>query len=322
MTGSVSGGCVEADVYERGLQVLESGVPVVERYGISDEMGVAVGLSCGGEIDVLIEPLDIDDAWQNVRSAIEASRPAALCVGISPAELAGRRLALDEHGAVSGTIAPGLDGAVIEAAAGLLAEGGQRTLHLPHEGGEARVFVEAFAPPRRLYIVGATHTAIPLSRMAALLGFQVHIVDPRGPFATKERFPDAERIHREWPDAVLDGAALDASCYVLTLTHDLKFDIPTLARALRSEVRYIGALGSRRTHERRKQRLLAEGFAEADLSRIHTPIGLDIGARSPEEIALAILAELVAVRHGRDGRPLVERQARIHGPEERDESRP
>jgi xanthine dehydrogenase accessory factor len=148
--------------------------------------------------------------------------------------------------------------------------------------------------------------------MAKELGFRVSVLDPRTPFASVERFPMADELLLEWPHEVLERSALDAWSYVLTLTHDLKFDIPTLACALRSEARYIGALGSRRTHERRKQLLLEEGFDEAALARIHTPIGLDIGARSPEEIALAILAEMVAVRHRRDGRPLVERAGPIH----------
>lgn len=195
----------------------------------------------------------------------------------------------------------------------MLLDGGQRILELPGTDGIARVFIEAIPPQPRLFIVGATHTATALCRLAVQLGFHVSVVDPRTPFATRERFPDAHELRLEWPDEVLDGAGLDGRCHVLTLTHDLKFDVPTLARALRSEVRYIGALGSRRTHERRLARLREQGFDEADLARIHTPIGLDIGARTPEEIALAILAEIVAVRRGREGRSLRARPGRIHG---------
>jgi xanthine dehydrogenase accessory factor len=148
--------------------------------------------------------------------------------------------------------------------------------------------------------------------MAKVLGFHVSVIDPRTPFATEERFPEADAIHREWPDAVLEAAGLDARSAVLTLTHDIKFDVPTLACALRSEAHYVGALGSRRTHARRLERLREAGVDDAALARIHTPIGLDIGARSPEEIALSILAEIVAVRSRRDGRPLVERAGPIH----------
>jgi xanthine dehydrogenase accessory factor len=195
-------------------------------------------------------------------------------------------------------------------------------LQRPLGDSDARIFIESFPPRPRLFVVGATHTAIPLVRMAAALGFRVSVIDPRTPFATHERFPEAHELRLEWPHEVLDAAGLDANCFVLTLTHDLKFDIPTLARALRSEVRYIGALGSRRTHERRKTRLRDEGFGDADLARIHTPIGLDIGARSPEEIALAILAEIVAVRHGRAGKPLAEGEGSIHARTNDDDRRP
>jgi xanthine dehydrogenase accessory factor len=312
MSGSVSGGCVETDVYQRALEVLDSGKPVVQDYGIDDGTSVAVGLSCGGRIDVLIEPFRPDDAWSAVREAVESQEPTALCIAIAPDGIVGRRLAVLAGGRSVGGIAPELDPAAIEAASSLLLDGGRRVLTLPFEGGEARVFVESLPPQPRLFVAGATHTAIPLCRMAKELGFRVSVLDPRTPFASEERFPMVDELLLEWPHEVLERSSLDAWSFVLTLTHDLKFDIPTLACALRSDARYIGALGSRRTHERRKQRLIEEGFDEAAIARIHTPIGLDIGARSPEEIALAILAEMVAVRHGRDGRPLVKRAGPIH----------
>jgi len=312
MTGSVSGGCVETDVYQRALEVLDSGVPVVQDYGIDDGTSVAVGLSCGGRIDVMIEPFRPDDAWRAVREAVEAHRPAALCIAIAPAEICGRRMGVLGGGKSVGSIAHELDAPVAEAADALLFDDGRRVLTLPYASGEARIFVESLPPQPRLFVAGATHTAIPLCRMAKELGFRVSVVDPRTPFASEERFPMVDELLLEWPHEVLERAALDAWCYVLTLTHDLKFDIPALACALRSDARYIGALGSRRTHHRRKQQLLELGFDEAALARIHTPIGLDIGARSPEEIALAILAEMIAVKHGRDGRPLVERAGPIH----------
>jgi xanthine dehydrogenase accessory factor len=313
MIGSVSGGCVENDVFELGQRVLESGRPALQSYGIDDALGVAVGLSCGGVIDVLVEPFTPDAAWQRVRDAVVAERPAALCVALEPEALRGRRLAILAEGESVGGIDATLDGAVRERALELLRhDNGRDIVEQPFGDGTARVFVESFPPRPRLFIVGATHTAIPLAQMAVLLGFHVSVVDPRTPFATRERFPDVHELLLDWPHEVLDRAGLDDGCFVLTLTHDLKFDIPTLARALRSEVRYIGALGSRRTHERRKQRLREEGFGDDELMRIHTPIGLDLGARSPEEIALAILAEIVAVRHGRAGRPLVDGEGRIH----------
>ena len=168
-------------------------------------------------------------------------------------------------------------------------------------------------PPLRLFIVGATHIAIALCRMAKGLGFWVNIIDARGAYATRERFPEADAIQPAEPGEVLGRAGLDAYSHVVILTHDPKFDIPALACALRSETGYIGVMGSRGTHRRRAVLLEQEGFTEADLSRIRAPIGLDLGARSPEEIALAILAEMVAVRHQRDGRALREKKSAIHG---------
>ncbi len=311
MAGSVSGGCIENDVYERAMQVLDDGRAVVQRYGIDDGDAIAVGLSCGGEVDVLIERFEADPAWSAVRRAVAERRAAALCVALSPDRLRGRHLAVLEAGANTGSIDPALDAAVADAARGLLADGGPCSVDVDSGAGPVRVFVEAIAPPPRLFVVGATHSAIALTRMARELGFEVSVIDPRTPFATRERFPHADHLVLEWPDAALDAVDLDSRCHVLTLSHDMKFDVPALARALRSEVRYIGALGSRRTHARRLERLRELGFDERDFERIHTPIGLDIGARTPEEIALAILAEIVAVRRGRAGGPLRERPGRI-----------
>jgi xanthine dehydrogenase accessory factor len=215
--------------------------------------------------------------------------------------------------AVVGCIDPSLDREVAAEARRLLPEGGTRALTLAWRDGEATLYLEAFPPPLRLFIVGATHTAIPLCRIAKQLGFRVTVIDPRGAFATRERFPEADELVRAWPGEALDGVALDAYAYVVTLSHDPKFDLPTLAHVLRSEARYIGAMGSRGTHEGRKAQLREQGFSEAELARIRAPVGLDLGGRSPEEIALAIAAEMLAVRYGREGRALAERKAAIHG---------
>lgn len=313
MSGSVSGGCIETDVFERAMQVLDDGQPVVQRYGIDDEIGVAVGLSCGGEIDVLIEAFAPDAAWAAARRAIGEQRAVAICVGLAPDALLGRHLAVLDTGDMAGDVDPLLNDEVANTARALLLDGGHCSVDVAFGDETARVFIEAIAPRPRLFVVGATHTAIPLTRMAAELGFEVTVVDPRTPFATEERFPHADHLVLDWPDTVLDAADLDSRCHILTLTHDMKFDVPTLERALRSEVRYIGALGSRKTHARRLDRLRELGFEECDLARIHTPIGLDIGARTPEEIALAILAEIVAVRRDRIGGSLRDRPGRVHG---------
>lgn len=311
MTGSVSGGCVESDVFERAMRVLDEDRPALASYGVADELDFEIGLSCGGSIDVLIEPFREEEAWQALRRAVEDQRPAALAIGLSPEDLLGRKLAVAEDETPVGSIDADLDGQIASEARHLFAEGGTRMLTLARRGEEATVFVEGFPPSLRLFIVGATHTAVALCRLAKELGFRVTVIDPRGAFSASERFPDADEVLRAWPDEVLDETALDGRCYVVTLSHDPKFDLPTLARALRSGARYVGALGSRRTHGRRRERLLQQGFGEADLARIHAPVGLDIGGRSPEETALAILAEMVAVRHGREGGALAERREPI-----------
>jgi xanthine dehydrogenase accessory factor len=313
MTGSVSGGCVENDVFERALQVLDDGRLAVATYGIADEIGFQVGLSCGGSIDVLIEPFAASAAWQAVRDAVEGERPAVLGIALAPARLLGRKLAMVSDEAVVGSLDPALDERVAAEARRLLATGGTRLLVLGCGGEEARIFLEAFPPPLRLFVVGATHTAVALSALAKRLGFHVTIIDGRGAYATRERFPDADELLLAPPDEALAAARLDAHTYVVVLTHDPRFDLPALARVLRSGARYVGVMGSRGTHERRVAWLREQGFTDADLARIRAPIGLDLGGRTPEETALAILAEMQAVRYGRDARPLAARRGAIHG---------
>jgi len=304
MSGSVSAGCVENDVLRHAMQVLDTGRPALVTYRIADEQGFEVGLSCGGSIDVLIEPFDDGEPWIALRRAVEHREPVAWAIGLAPAELLGRKLLVPGAGPVQGCIDPALDPEVAATARRVLPRGGAETLSLPWRGGEAAVFIDAHPPPSKLFIVGATHAAIHLCRMAASLGFQVTVVDPRTAFASAERFPDAQEVIDDWPDVVLGGGTLDSFSYLVTLTHDFKVDIPALACALRSEARYIGALGSRRTHERRKAQLDERGFGEAEVARIRAPVGLDLGGREPEEIALSILAEMLAVRYGRQGQPL------------------
>ncbi len=318
MAGSVSGGCVESDVYERAMQVLDAGQPALAAYGIDDEQALDVGLSCGGTIHVLIEPFAADEAWKAARKRVEAQQPVVLATAVSPEALRGRRLAALPDGGIVGGIDPALDGEIADEARRLLLEGSSGVIALSSAlaSSNAEVFVESFAPPARLYIVGATHIAMPLSRMAGELGFAVTVIDARGLFATDERFPDAEAVVRAWPQDVLTPEKLDAYSYVVVLSHDPKFDLPALIPALRSDARYIGAMGSRATHERRLTELRAQGFSDADLARIRAPIGLDLGGNRPEEIALAILAEMLAVRHGRDGVALSRSAEPIHDRQE------
>lgn len=298
MAGSISGGCVEGDIVERALQVLDTGEPVLAEYGISDEQGFEVGLSCGGEIEVLIQPFEATEAWQAVRSRVEGQQPAVLMLGLRPQPLAGRQLAIID-GETVGSINADLDKRLVSEAASALRQGTPSTVSLPWQDTDAEVFLDTFALPPRLFIVGATQVAISLAPMAKRLGFHVTVVDARSVLATEERFPDVDDLMRAWPDEALSDPVLDARSAVVVLTHDPKFDLPVLEIALRSEAGYIGAMGSRKTHARRIDELKKRGFGEDDLARIHAPIGLDIGGSAPEELALAILAEVVASRHGR-----------------------
>jgi len=313
MAGSVSGGCVESDVIERALQVLDDGRPALVQYAGADEADLAVGLACGGSIDVLIEAFEADDAWRAVGAAQRHRRPVALFVGLEPPALRGRRLAVTADGESNGSIAPELDAELVAAAERCIGTDAVQTLDLSWRGAAASVLLECLPPPQRLFIVGATHIAIPLCRMAKELGFHVSVIDPRPVFASEERFAEADALIHAWPDEAFEKLVLDRDCHVVTTTHDPKFDLPALALALRSDAASVGALGSRATHQRRKGQLREWGFGDAELARIRTPVGLDIGARTPEEIALSILAEIVAQRNGRDGSPLVERRSPIHG---------
>ena len=313
MAGSVSGGCVESDVCERAQRVLDDGLPALVQYTGVDEAGLGVGLACGGSIEVLIEAFEVDDAWQALCAARQRRRPVALCVGLAPAALRGRRLAVSADGSCVGSIDAELDAELAEAAQRCIGADVVQTLDLSWRGGAASIFLECTPPSQRLYIVGATHVAIPLCRMAKELGFHVSVIDARPLFASEERFAEADALIHAWPDEAFEKLSLDGDSHVVTTTHDPKFDLPALALALRSDAASVGALGSRATHERRKQQLREKGFGDSELARIRTPVGLDIGARTPEEIALSILSEIVAKRRGRDGRPLVERRAPIHG---------
>lgn len=311
MVGSVSGGCVESDVYERALAVLDRRKPSLVEYGPAEPDSFEVGLSCDGHIEVLIEAFSDDLVWRRVRGAIEDDCPAAMAVCVAPERLLGARLgivsATGEAKEVVGSIDPAIDKQVASEAEQLLLARESGVLAIdPSEGsGDSyRVFIESFVPSQRLYLVGATPIAVSLCAMAKEVGFRVFVIDPRTAFTEGDRFRDAHQVLHEWPVDVLDGAVLDADAYVLTLTHDPKFDLPTLARALASDVRYIGALGSRKTHAKRLVELRAQGFDEEALSRIKTPVGLDLGGRRPEEIALAILAEMVATRYERSGESL------------------
>lgn len=299
VSGSVSGGCVEPAVIEEGLRAIRTGQPKLLQFGITEAQNVEqIGLSCGGEIRVFVERLADVDA---LRDAILAERPIARATVIAGAEPAGASIVVPETDAPAGSLGDAtLDAAAVAAARQRLARGDAGTARLaPTAGEEREVFFAVFPAPPSLVIIGAGHIAIPLTSIARVLGYHVTVVDAREAFATRERFPEADELLVAWPDEALSRLPLTRNTAVAVLTHDAKFDEPALVAALATPVGYIGAIGSRGTRRERDERLRAQGITEEQLARIHGPIGLDIGAKTPEEIALAIMAQIVATRHGR-----------------------
>jgi xanthine dehydrogenase accessory factor len=324
--GSVSGGCVEGAVYELAQEVVETGHPVLQRYGISDDDAFAVGLTCGGILDVFVERVDRVRFAElaEVAADVDAGRPVAACTVIEHPDAArrGARIVVRPEAPSLGTLGSArADDAVTDDARGLLAAGRSETLTYGPEGerrGEGmRVFVQAFAPKPRMLVFGAIDFAAAVARVGSFLGYDVTVCDARPVFATRSRFKDADRVVVEWPHRYLAAEAeagrVDARTVIAVLTHDPKFDVPLLEVALRlPEVAYVGAMGSRRTHEDRRARLLEAGLTEHDIERLSSPIGLDLGARTPEETAVSIAAEIIALRWGGDGGRLGERDGPIH----------
>ncbi|MFF4979123.1 XdhC family protein [Streptomyces sp. NPDC001046] len=320
--GSVSGGCVEGAVYDLCRQALRDGEPLAERFGYSDEDAFAVGLTCGGTIDVLVVPFSAGRAVHAAAlSAAAAGEPVALArVARGPAGLLGRALLVRPDGSSEGVLGAGpeLDRTVREEARALLETGRTGTVELSEDGthcpGGVTLLVESAVPPPRMIVFGAIDFAAALVRAGRFLGYHVTVCDARPVFATRARFPDADEIVVDWPDRYLRGTATDARTVLCVLTHDAKFDVPLLREALRRPAAYIGAMGSRRTHEDRERRLREAGAGAAELARLRSPIGLDLGARTPEETAVSIVAEIIARRHGGTGAPLTGSGSPIHRP--------
>lgn len=296
LTGSVSGGCVENAVIEEAREVLARGEPRLFASTVSNDQAWAVGLTCGGRIEVFLEPFDGVDP--ELKLAIEQER-LVLRATIVAGPGTGRQLLVSPPRATAGDLGfPELNARVTARAPDLLRTFRSERMTCELHGEGVEVFLEVHPPSPKLVIVGAVHVAIPLITLAQPLGFRSFVIDPRTAMATRERFPHADRLITEWPDVALPAVGLDEATAVAVLSHDLKLDLPALRAALASPVRYIGALGSRKTHARRLATLESEGISAAQLARIHSPIGLDLGGRRAEEIALAILAEIVAVSHG------------------------
>jgi len=282
--GSVSGGCIETDVVEKAQGVIADGQPLLLDYGISDKQAWDVGLACGGEIRVFVERIDDPDLWRR----LDAERPAALLTDLEN----GRHAVVRPDTEPSGELQPAAE-TLTSARQALRSD-----RSTPIEDPNGTVFARTFNPPLRMFIIGAVHIAQELAPMAARAGFEVTVADPRDSYATEERFPGVTLI-RGLPDNALEDMAPDHRTAVVALTHNTMFDDPALLVALDSDAFYIGALGSRRTHAKRLDRLKISVDDETVLDRIHAPIGLDLGGREAPEVAVAILAEVIAARHGK-----------------------
>lgn len=310
IAGSVAGGCVESAVAEEIAKAIRSGAPHVVGYGLSDDTGMSVGLACGGSLEVLVEPSVREPLVALARGAeggvLATVLGGDLAVG---AALVVREdgtfgAALPAPGAASGDdlLAPIASDVRDAALAALRAETSAAAWFGLPGGGRARVFLEVVARARRLVLFGATHVAAALVPMAKLLGYHVIVADGRAAFLTRERFPAADELVRAWPEEAFARVGIDRATCVCVLSHDPKFDEPALRIALRSDAAYVGAIGSRGTQAARRRRLAESGYTEAEIARLRGPIGLDLGGRSPAETALAIVAEITALRHGPAGR--------------------
>ncbi|GAB2936276.1 XdhC family protein [Streptomyces mayteni] len=323
--GSVSGGCVEAAVYELCRESLADGAPRRERFGYADDDALAVGLTCGGTVEVLVTPVGrAAPARRTLAAALAEAgggRPLALArIVVGPPELRDGALLVRPDGTHRGTLGgrPGLDRAAAAEAAALLDAGRTGLVHLAAEGGRCgtpvTLLVETSLPPPRMLVFGAVDFAAALAGAGAFLGYRVTVCDARPVFATPERFPAAHEVVVDWPHRYLDTQRdlLDGRTAICVLTHDARFDVPLLTRALALPVGYVGALGSLRTHADRLRRLRAAGVPERRLAALRSPIGLDLGARTPAETALSITAEIVALRRGGSGVPLTDSGLSIH----------
>src|SRR3954449_8176683 len=310
--GSVSGGCVEGAVYELAEAVRSDRTPLLQRDGVSDDDAFSVGLTCGGIIHVFVEPVD-QRSFPELGAVIEdikAGRPVAVATLVSGAapDRIGTRLVVRPD-SVAGTLgSERLDDAVRDDTRGLLLQG--TTGVVPYgpdgerRGDDIAVFVASYAPKPRMIVFGAIDFAAAVARVGAFLGYRVTVCDARATFATTKRFPDADEVVVEWPHRYLAATDVNERTVVCVLTHDPKFDVPLLEVALRLPLAYLGAMGSRRTNDDRTMRLKELGFTDAELTRLHAPVGLDIGGRTPEETAVSIAAEIISARWGGTGAAL------------------
>jgi len=289
-SGSVSGGCVENAVVEAGIESLKTNQPQLLHFGVADETAWEVGLACGGSIDVFVNPLD-KSLFEELHAVIENEQQAVTATVIrGPDEILGREILIREDGHRIGTIGSQWDVTILELANEALSRGISQRVSLSES---VEIFMDVILPPPTLIIVGGVHIAMTLVSLAKTLNYRTIVIDPRKAWGSRERFPNVDRLIQAWPEEAFGQIQINRSTAIAMLTHDPKLDDPALKIALSSSAFYVGALGSKTTNAKRRERLLIDGINESQLARLHAPIGLDIRAQSPEEIALAIMAEVV-----------------------------
>jgi len=318
VVGSISGGCVEGAAFERGQQAFEGSLPSVDIYGVSDDEAFAVGLTCGGILEVFTERISTK-TWPElleIIGKIEAEEAISVVTVVAGGDQVGSHIAIGRDCVIGSLGSTRLDAAVHDDVLGMLEAGQSGFLKYGHDGerllADIELFVSTYSSPPRMLVFGAIDFASSVARVGKLLGFRVTVCDARPLFATKKRFPDADEIVVDWPHRYFETQTIDQRAVICVLTHDPKFDVPLLKLALRSPASYVGAMGSRRTHQDRLERLRAEGLSQEEVSKLHSPIGLDLGARTPEETAISIAAEIVAHRWGGSTRSLSISEGPIH----------
>lgn len=294
ITGSVSGGCVEGAVFEAGVDVLKSNRPQLLHFGVADETAWEAGLACGGSIDIFVKPLELE-VFPSLRSTLVDEKSAVLVTVVKGSdEVLGREMLVREDGSITGGISDQFNEQVVKLAGETLTQGEAQRAMLNED---VEVFMEVIAPPPTLIAVGGVHITIALVALAKTLGYRTIVVDPRSAFGNESRFPHVDQLIQLWPEDAFQQVPITRSTAIAMLTHDPKLDDPALKIALPSSAFYVGALGSKTTQAKRRQRLLEDGLTEKQLDRLHGPIGIKIGAGTPEEIAISIMAEIVAVRN-------------------------
>jgi len=294
ITGSVSGGCVEGAVFDTGVEVLKSNRPQLLHFGVADETAWEVGLACGGSIDIFVKPLDVR-FFKSLRSVLMEEQTAIIVTVVrGPDDILGSEMLMRDDRDVTGTISNELDEQVLQLARETLSNGTSQRRMLNES---IEIFIEVILPPPTLIAVGGVHITIALMALAKTLGYRTVVIDPRSAFGSEARFPHVDQLIQLWPDEAFQQVPPNRSTAIAMLTHDPKLDDPALKIALPSSAFYVGALGSKTTQAKRRQRLLDDGLTEAQLNRLHGPIGLEIGAGTPEEIAMSIMAEIVSARN-------------------------